>query len=401
MLRGLIAAAALACSLLAPASAGAATVWNDRDDGDDRTIVYAGAGEANRVTVSQETLGSQNYLRVRESGTGVELAAGAGCTMVAPGEARCPLPDYFIVWTGDRDDSVASSAGIGSYLAGGSGDDTLLGSNAADYLDGQEGADTLTGGAGPDKLKGGTGADTVTYAGASIAIEVKLDGKAGDGAAGENDTVQSDVENVVGGSGDDKLTGNSDTNHLNGGPGRDTVRGEGGNDVLELRDGEPDSSSCGSGQDFLFAGPADGIPEDCETVTLANPLAPPPPGTTLPLRVTKKPVEMTPEGLVRLRVRCTRAVRARCQGSVTLTLAGRGARAAASASSQVLGGALFRSRPGRLATVKVRMSRNGRRRVLRRRRLRCRASVSVRLPSGATTTVRSTVVVVAPDGSLR
>jgi hypothetical protein len=73
-LRALIVSVALFCFLLAPPTAGAATVW--RDDG--RVIVYAGPGEGNRVTVSQEDLGSSDFLRVREAGAGVTLTTGSG-----------------------------------------------------------------------------------------------------------------------------------------------------------------------------------------------------------------------------------------------------------------------------------------------------------------------------------
>ena len=74
-----------------------------------------------------------------------------------------------------------------------------------------------------------------------------------------------------------------------------------------------------------------------------------------------------------------------------------GARSAAtSAILRVLGKARFSARRGRLAVVKVHISRNGRRRVLRRRKLRCHASVVVRRRDGTRTTVRTTIVLVAP-----
>jgi hypothetical protein len=47
-------------------------------------------------------------------------------------------------------------------------------------------------------------------------------------------------------------------------------------------------------------------------------------------------------------------------------------------------------------TVQVRISRNGRRRLLRRRRLRCRASTTLRGPDGTVTTIRRTITLEAP-----
>ena len=53
-----------------------------------------------------------------------------------------------------------------------------------------------------------------------------------------------DIENAIGGSGDDDITGNGSRNSLQGGAGNDTLRGEGGNDVL----------AGGSGSDVLDGG---------------------------------------------------------------------------------------------------------------------------------------------------
>jgi Ca2+-binding RTX toxin-like protein len=50
-----------------------------------------------------------------------------------------------------------------SYVDGGSGNDTLVGSAFADDLRGGNGNDRLTGGGGNDKLTGGSGQDTFTF----------------------------------------------------------------------------------------------------------------------------------------------------------------------------------------------------------------------------------------------
>jgi hypothetical protein len=393
-----VVSAVLASCLLAPTTAAATTV--SRDDG--RLIVFGDSGESNRVTVSQETLGANTFLRVREAGAVMTLAEGSGCEIVGSGDARCSLPDYLIVYTADGDDSVTSQAQIDSYLAGGTGNDTLEGGPGQDTVDGYDGSDTLAGGGGDDSLKGGTGTDTASYASSPLAVDVDLDGKADDGSHLEQDRVYSDVENLVGGGGDDTLTGSSGANFLQGGPGRDTVRGEGGNDTLEVRDGERDDSSCGSGQDVALADPADGLAADCETVTITTPFAPSPPGAPAqPLRVTRRPVPVTRRGLARMRLRCTRAVPDNCKGTVTLQLPSSDANASTRRRrSLVLGSARFSVRRGRLATVGVRLSRNGRRRLLRRRRIRCQVSVAMPRADGAVTTVQSTVTLEASAGGL-
>ena len=53
-------------------------------------------------------------------------------------------------------------------------------------------------GAGADDVRGGPGADRLSYNDRSAAISVTLDGRPGDGAAGEGDNVHDDVETIVG-----------------------------------------------------------------------------------------------------------------------------------------------------------------------------------------------------------
>ena len=131
---------------------------------------------------------------------------------------------------------------------GGSGNDTMLGGAAANVLSGGAGHDSIDGEAGNDTLDGGDGDDTLAGGAGhrhrhlrgprSAAVTVTLDGLAGDGAAGEDDTVRTDVETVVGGTGDDTLTGGALVDTLSGGPGDDILHGEGGADVLNGDDGD-------------------------------------------------------------------------------------------------------------------------------------------------------------------
>jgi hypothetical protein len=121
------------------------------------------------------------------------------------------------------------------------------------------------------------------------------------------------------------------------------------------------------------------------------------------VRVTKKVVRVTAKGLAPMRLRCTGAALGRCTGRVTLTAPRRhGATASKKVAKRhvVMGRGRFSVRRGRLTTVKVRLSRNGRRRVIRRRRVRCRASVAVR-QAGSVRTVTGTVTLLAPKGGRR
>jgi hypothetical protein len=416
-------AGALLCFLVAcpPAMASVASVSNGR------LTVTAGPGETNHIQLYEyEGDDDDTYIRVREA-PGVGLSTGSGCGLYQ-GDVWCGPVSSLTVSAGDGDDKVTSEATVPSTLLGGHGADHLTGGAGDDTIDGQEDADTLMGGFGNDDLRGGSGIDTVTYSYAWYRIVADTDGNADDGAVGGHDNVRTDVENLSGGRGSDTLTGSAGPNVLNGGEGNDTLHGgdggdalvggtgrdslsgDAGDDSLSTVDGAVDTVACGEGSDTATADEDDELAADCESATLSNAVAPPPPGPAL-IRLQQKPVRVTPNGLAPLRLRCTSAAKGACTGNVTLTLPAKAkanseakdknkaknkAKAKASARRQVLGRARFRVRSGRLATVKVRLSRNGRRRVLRRRRVRCRVSVAVRHAEGAGT-VRGAVTLEAPE----
>jgi Ca2+-binding RTX toxin-like protein len=129
---------------------------------------------------------------------------------------------------------------VESVMAGG-GDDLLEGSDAANRLDGGAGADALRGGAGPDTLIGGAGEDLVLYDERLAPVTVQADGSplsgsAEDGAPGARDTVAASVEDILGGDGNDTLTGNPLDNILDGGPGDDVLNGGAGEDAAYYGD---------------------------------------------------------------------------------------------------------------------------------------------------------------------
>jgi uncharacterized repeat protein (TIGR01451 family) len=133
-------------------------------------------------------------------------------------------------------------------LVGGSGPDQLIGSSAANTLSGGPGNDFLDGGPGADTLLGGDGEDTVDYSSRMNPVNVSLDGVANDGQSGENDNVGTDVEDMIGGSGNDTLTGSALDNVLIGGPGSDTLNGGPGDDILDAGGGA-DALNGGAGED--------------------------------------------------------------------------------------------------------------------------------------------------------
>ncbi|MGB9143217.1 MAG: calcium-binding protein, partial [Aestuariivirga sp.] len=112
-------------------------------------------------------------------------------------------------------------------LVGSKFDDILTGDAGSNVIDGGVGNDTLEGGAGADTLVGGVGVDTALYGNSSVGVTVSLS----TGVSSDGDTL-SGIENVVGSSFNDVLTGDAGVNVLDGGAGNDILAGGAGADTL-------------------------------------------------------------------------------------------------------------------------------------------------------------------------
>ncbi len=135
--------------------------------------------------------------------------------------------DYTFVLTGDDTQNQITT---------GSGDDTLSGTGADDILNGGAGDDTLIAspGGGDDTYIGGDGNDTITYAASDDNLIINLaEGTAtddeGDNGIGHDTIIE--IENVIGGSGNDIIIGDDNANILRGGGGDDFIDGRGGQDT--------------------------------------------------------------------------------------------------------------------------------------------------------------------------
>ncbi len=137
-------------------------------------------------------------------------------------------------------------------FTGGSLGDTVIGLAGNDTLRGGDGNDTLDGRGGDDVLDGGAGtSDTVLYSTAAAGVTVDLGNMTAQDTIGAGVDTITNVENVVGSSHDDHLTGDGNANMLNGLSGADVMTGGGGDDryvvddagdqVNELNDGGTDT----------------------------------------------------------------------------------------------------------------------------------------------------------------
>ena len=105
---------------------------------------------------------------------------------------------------------------------------------------------------------GGPGNDTADFSQFASNLTITLDNKPNDGSRSGEMNVESDIENVIGGSGNDLIIGNPSFNHLYGGPGNDTIYGGSGNDTLEGGHGH-DQLFGQDGDDLLIARMGRGI----------------------------------------------------------------------------------------------------------------------------------------------
>ncbi|WP_018095958.1 calcium-binding protein [Sinorhizobium meliloti] len=123
-------------------------------------------------------------------------------------------------------------------LVGGSTDDMLIGDAEGNKFSGARGNDWLKGGEGADTLDGGEDSDTADYSDKTAAIAVTLNGSKPvmvtvDGVA---EDLIAKIENIVGGSGDDMITGDAAANTFRGGLGADVLDGGAGSDTADFSD---------------------------------------------------------------------------------------------------------------------------------------------------------------------
>jgi hypothetical protein len=390
-LRRLLLPITAAALLLAGLSPTAALASYASVDSDHHMLAYtASSGERNNLTVS---LSGGAY---KLTDTGATITPGAGCTQLSGTQVSCTgYIGYVGVGAGDMDDTVTVTGAIPAWIDGDSGNDTLRGGSANDWLIGDTGDDLLDGGLGSDYLSGSSGTDTADYSSRSAPVTVSLAGYSGQGGqAGERDNLGSSIENVTGGSGNDTLTGNAGANTLKGGPGDDTLDGglgqdvlDGGDgaDVIQARDGVVDQISCGAGLESITADATDLLTADC-----AAPSSPTTPTLELP-----NSLRLGQSGLVNVRVSCPARAAGTCNGTIKLDVLKDGSASAtvSRSSKRRSKRGSFSVKPGKHKVIKVRISRNGRRRVIRQKKVQCKVSVADK--SGKVTTSK-TVTLKAP-----
>jgi hypothetical protein len=266
------------------------------------------------------------------------------------------------------DDDVAADVGAPTspnvMVLAGSGADRVQTGPGADTVYGSDGADSIDPGPGADKVDAGGGADAIA-ARDGAADDVKCGSEFDTGNADSNDKVDVDCEALEGAA----------TGAVVGTP----PVGGGTTGTTPSPDGTQDPATPGAT-----------TPPVAKLDPLANPL---------PVLIPAQDTKLDLNGIAAVRVSCPSGT-GRCRGTVTLEVVesdlGKARVAAATAKLVKIGEARFAAKAGAKPVVKVRLSRRGRRRVLRgRTRQHCRITVTTTSPIGKTLVTRRTITLVA------
>ena len=227
-------------------------------DGDDSLTVFAGSGNILHGGDGDDSLSVQSDFNTLIGGDGDDhfnILGGSGNT-VQGGDGRDSISYAGTTQGAVVNLAAGSAAGVGEFssienvtggegndvitgddndnvLHGGGGNDTLEGGAGDDIVDGGPGDDLIIGGegAGDDLYMGGDGSDTVTYQSTTQGVIANLPAGMATGVEIGTDTLI-DIENLIGGAGNDTLTGDGNSNLLDGGAGDDTIKGGAGDDIL-------------------------------------------------------------------------------------------------------------------------------------------------------------------------
>ncbi|GAA0569774.1 M10 family metallopeptidase C-terminal domain-containing protein [Rhizomicrobium electricum] len=208
-------------------------------------------------------------------------------TLIATSNSSCTIGGYDL-GASDRLIVDASAEKDGEIdLSGGGGNDILRGTFNTNVF-GNGGDDLIirsfaAGVQGLASLNGGDGIDTADYSGDTAGLAAVL--TAGYGGTVQGGSVHDQiggVENFIGGSGNDTITGYDVANSLSGGGGNDVLNGGAGNDVLsggsgtntiDGGDGTDTAVLAGQVSDYLVTSNGDGsttVTGAGETDTLIN-----------------------------------------------------------------------------------------------------------------------------------
>jgi Ca2+-binding RTX toxin-like protein len=173
--------------------------------------------EPNGLTEIEKVIGGSAGDSLIGSANADELEGGGGNDVISGGAGNDTL------WGNADHDTLSGEAGDDT-IHGGSGDDTINGGAGNNSVNGNEGNDTFLGGAGNNAVDGGADVDTLSYSHLNNGIVVSFSAE-GNGTVSVNGftDIFTNMERIVGGSGNDTFGGSSGTDVLDGGAGVDEI----------------------------------------------------------------------------------------------------------------------------------------------------------------------------------
>lgn len=269
----------------------------------------------------------------------------------------------------DFADAISATDHAGARILAGAGDDVLVGGRSQDLLD------------------GGAGWDTVDYSGRIEGVTISATGDPISGAPGENDTVTSENEVLLGGSGADLIHGGDGASDLRGGDGDDRIE--------DVDDSGPDRITCGTGKDNVLADRVDAVAADCERWENGSELL----RTDVPIAafVRSSRVQVNRAGRARVSVACSESALRGCRATVMVELR------TGKRSWRRSGSRSFLLVPGRRRSAVVFLQRGFKQltRTSARRRPRARVTVTVRDGLDRTATTVRIVPLLLPAAKAR
>src|SRR6266853_21820 len=163
--------------------------------------------------------------------------SGTNTVIMGSGVNNFFANDSTVNWdiTGNTGANVISGDALNDTINGGDGADLIDGKGGVNYLNGDDGQDTFfAGDALINNIDGGADEDAVDYNFLGVTNDVTASLADGYGTVLGHFGIDyyTNIEDLVGGIGNDHLTGDGNANRLDGNDGNDTLTGGGGDDKL-------------------------------------------------------------------------------------------------------------------------------------------------------------------------
>lgn len=205
-------------------------------------ITSGGDADGDTATLFENIVGSANADELTGDSGNNMIAGGVGNDIIDGGAGNDTV-NYSYLGAGSQLTITLGANGAASTatytngdedtlsnienLIGGSENDIWTGNSGVNIFKAGAGDDTLNGGGGKDTLDGGDGLnDTADFTGVTVGLTIAMKDTGATSVTGGGTSAGTqllNIENIIGGNGNDVLTGNTSSNRINGGDGDDKI----------------------------------------------------------------------------------------------------------------------------------------------------------------------------------